>query len=57
MSACTTTFKTVLKVGFETPVAVQFLGRSKRRSLGETSRIAVIVNGSVVGRPNKSLTG
>nr|GEU29183.1 hypothetical protein [Tanacetum cinerariifolium] len=57
MSACTTTFKTVLKVGFETPMAVQFLGRSKRRSLGETRRIAVTVNGSVVGRPNKFLTG
>jgi hypothetical protein len=50
-------FKTVLKVEFETPMGVKLLGRSKRHSLGEASHIAVTVNGSMVGRPNRFPTG
>jgi hypothetical protein len=38
-------------------MAVTFLGPGKRRSKGETNRIAVTVNGSMAGRPNRFPTG
>ena len=54
---CVTTCKTVSRVRFTMLMAVRLLGLDKLPLKAEINHIAVTVNGSMAGRPNRLPTG